>query len=504
MLLSTALLGGMALGGLGVLGKNLLFSKDKVEESQIDKISSDEWEKLWFYNKVCITVDKDDIRTPFLLGVCKLGDNGARYLFRVPYGVTSDSMKRVSSEIKEKFNVDDVAIKPYKDDMVAVELRNVEPENIFKGSIPNEKWEELWKELKIYTGESSVGYKFPTLISENKVAGGIVYEFQLPIGKSSFHVDKQDITVSEFLEARYVEITPTTKNRIEIKAIYDELPTIIPFELVPRTSKDSFEVFIGKFMDDYSRLDFRAMANVLDAGMQGSGKSVVTKACLTYIGCMYDPSEIEVYIADLKRTELGRFRNMKQVKKYVETPEQTNEMVKELLDIMDERYKLFAQRGVSDAYEFNKKYPNEKMPYIFVVIEEMSRYTSNTSLKNLCKSNKEDDQNEKLAELLFNGRASALTVWVTVQRPTKDNLSPDVKSSMGNILAFKTMNSLNSRIICDSDDKLKYLRGKGHGYLISEEGEREMQTFWISNDDIERLLKQHNAFRDTNDVLQLN
>ena len=166
-----------------------------------------------------------------------------------------------------------------------------------------------------------------------------------------------------------------------------------------------------------------------------------------------------------------------------------------LLEIMDERYKLFAKYGVSDAYEYNERFPNDKLPYIFVVIEEMARFTSNKSLKDHCTKAKENDQNEKLAELLFAGRAAAMTLWVTVQRPTKDNLSPDVKSSLGNILAFQTTNSINSRIICDSDDQLKYLRGRGHGYFINEGCEEEFQGFFISNKEIEKILKERNLYK---------
>lgn len=492
-----AVIAGCAIGGITYSCKEIYktFFSIKLDEND-STISKETWNNIWCYNKILVEVDKDNIQIPELTGVEPI-ENGDRYIFSVPLGITTKDMETCEIQIKEISNATDVQIMHYKDNIIHIDISTYEDVEAFNGSIENDEWNQLWKELELTTGNYYDGYKYPRLISESKIKGGISYVFQMPIGRSSFHVEQHDITIKEFLEAKQIEVLALSKNKLEIKAIYEKLPEMIPFELVPRTSDDSYEIPVGKFIDGYAVLDFKKVANVLDAGMQGSGKSVVTKYALAYLGCMYSTKELEIYISDLKRTELNRFKNMKHVKKYVETPKDTDIMIKQLMKIMDERYKKFAEVKVSDIYEYNEKYPESKMTYIFVAIEEMSRYTSNSYVK-LYYKNKGllGDQNETLAELLFNARASGISFWCTVQRPTKENLSPDVKSSLGNILAFKTMNSINSKIICDDDDKLKYLRGKGNGYLITEGLEKEFQAFYISNDEIEQLLEDKDLLKE--------
>lgn len=495
---------GCAIGGLAYSCKEFYktFFSNKLNEGELI-ISKETWENIWSYNKVLVEVDKNDIQMPTLVNVEPI-KNGNRYIFNVPLGITTKDMERCKIQIKEFSNANEIEILYCRSGVVHINIYHYEEIELFNGSIENDKWNELWKELELVTGNQYDGYKYPQLISENKIAGGTSYVFQMPIGRSSSHILKHDTTVKEFLEAREIEIVSLNKNKVEIKAIYDELPDFIPFELFPRTSDDSFEIPIGKFIDGYAVLDFKKVANVLDAGMQGSGKSIATKWALTYLGCMYSPKELEIYISDLKRTELNRFKNMKHVKWYVDTPSGTDIMIKNLIKIMDERYKKFAEAKVSDVYEYNEKYPENKMPYIFVAIEEMSRFTSNAYVKSYYASkNLNTDQNYNLSELLFNARASGLSLWCTVQRPTKENLNPDVKSSLGNILAFKTMNALNSKIICDDDDKLKYLRGKGHGYLITDGMQKEFQSFYITNDEIEQLLEDKDLLKEENENIQI-
>lgn len=492
----TAVLSGCAIGGIMYSFKEL--SKMFFGEKSVDNnkaISKEIWEDIWCRNDVFIEVDEDNILTPLLLSVEEI-TNGLKYIFKMPLGITSKDLQVCKMQVKELSNAMDVEIAHQEGDIAYIDVITRSDIEVFEGTIDNERWNKLWIELELTSKISSSGYKYPALISENDIVGGVSYVFQMPVGKSSHHVLKHDITIKEFLEAKQIEILPISKNRVEIKAFYEELPELVPFELLPRSSKNSFEIPIGKFIDGYAVLDFEKVANVLDAGMQGSGKSVATKSALTYLGCMYTPEELEIYISDLKMTELNRFENMKHVKKYTDTVKGTGLMIKELRDIMNKRYNTFKKLKVSDIYEYNRKYPESKMPYIFVAIDEISKYTKSIAVKPYNKYSDEEDENQILSELLFLARASGISVWCAVQRPTKENLSSDVKSSLGNILAFKTADANNSKIVCDKEEKLQYLRGDGNGYLITENIDKEFQGFYISNDEIDKILKDRDLLKE--------
>ena len=493
------IISGCAIGGLIYSCKELgkLFIKDE-SVTNSETLAKEIWEDIWCRNGIFIQIDEESILTPSLVSVEEI-NNGLRYVFKIPLGITSEDLQVCKLQVKELSNAMDIDISHYKGDIVHIDVITKSDIEVFEGSIDNNKWNKLWIELDLTSKISSFGYTYPTLISESNIIGGTSYIFQMPVGKSSHHVLKHDVTIKEFLEAKQIEILPINKNRVEIKSFDEELPELVPFELYPRSSKDSFEVPIGKFIDGYAVLDFKKVANVLDAGMQGSGKSVATKSALTYLGCMYSPDELNIYISDLKMTELNRFKNMKHVVKYTDTKKGTGDMIKELRNIMNERYAKFKKLKVSDIYEYNKKYPESKMPYIFLAIDEISRYTQSISSKPYNRFSEGEDENQILSELLFLARASGISVWCSVQRPTKENLNPDVKSSLGNILAFKTADANNSRIICDNEEKLQYLRGRGNGYLITEGIDKEFQGFYIENDEIERILTDRDLLKEEDD-----
>lgn len=499
---------GCAIGGLVYISK--IFSNSNSVTIN-DSIPKETWEDIWCHNNVFIEIDKENISIPSLISTERI-KNGIRYLFQIPLGITSKDLLCCNTQIKELSNALDVNISHHNKDVVCIDVMTKSDIEIFEGSIDNEKWNNLWTELDLNSKTNSFGYKCPTLISETSITGGTSYIFQMPVGKSSHHVIKYSGTIREFLESKQIEILPIDKNRVEIKSYHEDLPKLVPFELIPRSSKDSFEIPTGKFIDGYAILDFRKVANVLDVGMQGSGKSVATKSALTYCGCMYSPEELNIYISDLKKTELNRFKDMKHVVKYTDTPKGTKAMIKELISVMNERYTLFTKLRVSDIYEYNEKHPQSKMPYIFVAIDEISRYTqyvTKETMLNLYGNNrysetKMDDGNQLLSELLFLARAAGISVWCSVQRPTKENLNTDVKSSLGNILAFKTADANNSKIVCGNEEKLQYLKGRGNGFFISEGIDKEFQGFYIDNDEIDKILKEKNLLKDKNEYVSPN
>ena len=128
---------------------------------------------------------------------------------------------------------------------------------------------------------------------------------------------------------------------------------------------------------------------------------------------------------------------------------------------------------------YNKRVdPSAKLPYIVFCIEECVRLVNNKNIQ------------QKLSELLFISRACGVYIICTIQRPTKANISPEIKSSLGNIIGLQTVNKRNSEAICD-DDRLKKLRGKGHAWLFKDNEEIEFQSFYLNDetDDIDNILK---------------
>lgn len=492
----TTILTGCALGTLAKVTKEIYtMASDAYKENKRNQISQDTWEKLWRLNNIYIEHNNESITLPKLIDTKKL-DNKEEYIFCLPLGVTTKDIEGCKIQIQELCNSEEINIEYTGNHVFKIEVLHIKKIKTFNGSIETRLWNKLWEEIDVYSGKNPDSRIYPNLISEKDIIGGKSYIFKMPIGTSSSNLKQEKVTITEFLDARYIEVESLKNNTVEIKAIFEELPTMIPFKLVPRSKKGGFEVVLGMCIDGFAKIDFTKMANVLCTGMIGSGKSIATKVALAYIGCMYALDEVEIYIADLKKSELTAFKRLKHVKKYVTTPKETDQMIKELVGIMNKRYDLFEKVGVSDIEEYNKKYPKAKLTYIFVAIEEMVRFTT-AELYPPTRGKITQDQNTILSELLFFARASGMTVWCSVQRPTKDNLDTNIKSSLSSTLGFKTKDKANSLIVCDDEDgKLKDLRGRGNGYLMTEECDKEFQGFFIDNDEIIQLLSERNMLRE--------
>lgn len=335
-----------------------------------------------------------------------------------------------------------------------------------------------WKKFFEATGIRTSSDEKPTFTKAIETQKGHKYLFKIPIGFSTHQLEQKKTSILEFLNAKNIECE-IVGDCLTINATENILPKDAPFEFV-KSSQSCLEVAIGKTLDGYAKLNFSKMPHTLIAGVTGSGKSCVTHSIMTQLVCNYKPSKLHIYLADLKRVELVKYKDLPHTKAYVKTVEQTEELIDNLLKICDERYDKFEEMKVNKIEIYNKRTTEGKMPYIVLCIEECVRLVSNKNLQS------------KLSELLYISRACGVYVILTIQRPTRANISPEIKASLGNIIGLQTVNRRNSEVICE-DDRLKKLRGHGHGWIFKDNGEEEFQGFYLNDetDEIDKILEKY-------------
>ncbi|MBR3324158.1 DUF87 domain-containing protein, partial [Candidatus Saccharibacteria bacterium] len=126
--------------------------------------------------------------------------------------------------------------------------------------------------------------------------------------------------------------------------------------------------------------DLADMRHLLIAGTTGSGKSVMTNTLIMSLLYRNSPSDMRLIIVDPKRVEMAVYKDIP----HLLTPI-INDTAKALSAMkwaateMDRRYTIMEEAGVKNIYDYNKlmkekkdKEGNEKMPYIVIVIDEMS------------------------------------------------------------------------------------------------------------------------------------
>ncbi|WP_270647486.1 FtsK/SpoIIIE domain-containing protein [Paeniclostridium hominis] len=345
-------------------------------------------------------------------------------------------------------------------DLIGIE-EQFDIERFFKTVNFKNKKEEYPKQIKIY--ESKRGY---------------IYLVSAPVGLgvSDFGKHKESL---ELQLRNKVEIKER-KGYIEIEVITKRLSDNIPYNLPGRFKSEGIVLPIGKSLTDTIELDLKENPHSYIVGTTGSGKSVCTKGILTSLTNLYYPSELELYLCDLKRVELNLFSRLKHTKKFVYTVEDTTEVIADLLEETNKRYDLFMKNNVTSIFEYNKLPGVKKLKYQILYVEEIVLLL--------------EDKNKKamklLKQLIAISRASGCYVFITTQRPSADVIDSVVKANINNRIVFKCEDSKNSMVALDKEGAEK-LKGRGHGFIKRGSEIIEFQSFNISDEQVKELIKKY-------------
>jgi S-DNA-T family DNA segregation ATPase FtsK/SpoIIIE len=240
--------------------------------------------------------------------------------------------------------------------------------------------------------------------------------------------------------------------------IYARLITV-PFDMdkeyEPVKAKP-YEIYLGG-TDYYKDVisDMRLHPHILISGVNGSGKSVLMFIMLLNLIISNKQEDVSIYLLQLgDKQDLRVFGKCNQVKYYGRTLEDAVKVLAHLFDEMSRRNKLINEHiTVNNIYEYNKKFPYNKMNYIYVFADEFSLYMEDdldtpqeSFLKNKCQS--------YLKSLIKLARSAGIYVVTGLQRPDKENMLPIFKSQLNTRIAFRQNNGASSLVVVDNYDAL--------------------------------------------------
>ena len=239
--------------------------------------------------------------------------------------------------------------------------------------------------------------------------------------------------------------------------------------------------------------DLGKMPHLLVAGATGSGKSVCLNTIIASLLVSATPDQVQMLMIDPKRVELTVYNGIPHLIKDVITDARMAagalfEMTKE----MDTRYERFAKAGVRKIEEYNAKFPDEKLPYVVIIIDELADLM-------LVAPAKVETTIMRLAQL---ARATGIHLIVATQRPSVDVITGLIKANIPSRIAFAVSSQVDSRTILDMAGAERLLgRGdmlylpidapkpvRSQGALITGSEVHRLVSFWAKQGRPENLL----------------
>lgn len=211
--------------------------------------------------------------------------------------------------------------------------------------------------------------------------------------------------------------------------------------------------------------------HLLIAGETGSGKSTALRAILSTLILHMKPSDIELYLADLKRSEFHLFRGIQHVKSVVNDRPGLSKVLDTIAAELVTRGDLCDKHEVSNIIDLPFK-----IPFIILAIDEVALLKKDKKLMPI------------IEDIAATGRALGVFLILSMQRPDSKLLESGLKSNLTVRMAFKHEDATNSRITLDCAGAEK-IETKGL-MLLKCEGIKNVQSPFLTLPEAKRLLKK--------------
>jgi S-DNA-T family DNA segregation ATPase FtsK/SpoIIIE len=216
--------------------------------------------------------------------------------------------------------------------------------------------------------------------------------------------------------------------------------------------------------------DLARMPHLMIAGATGSGKSVAINAMIMSILYKARPRDVRFVMIDLKMLELSVYEDIPHLLVPVVTdPKQAVAVLNNIVDLMEERYRLMKQHGVRNIDGYNQLVDDdraarggpvielrelasedddepvaptgqpERLPKVVVIVDELADLMMTMGRK----------VEEPITRLAQKARAAGVHLIVATQRPSVDVITGLIKANFPSRISFQVTARVDSRTILD-------------------------------------------------------
>ena len=239
--------------------------------------------------------------------------------------------------------------------------------------------------------------------------------------------------------------------------------------------------------------DLKKLPHLLIAGTTGSGKSVGINAMILSLLYRNSPDNLRLLMIDPKMLEFSIYNDIPHLLTPVITkPKQAVVALNNMVAEMERRYALMSDTRTKNIENYNEKAKKngvESLPYIVVIIDELSDLMM-TSGK---------DVEHSIARLAQMARASGIHLIVATQRPSVDVVTGLIKANLPSRISYRVGQKIDSKIILDQQGA-ESLLGRGD-MLFTPPGATglvRLHAPWSSEEEIEKIVEFLKSQREPN------
>jgi len=223
--------------------------------------------------------------------------------------------------------------------------------------------------------------------------------------------------------------------------------------------------------------DLTTMPHLLIAGTTGSGKSVCINTIIVSLLYKLSPDLCKFILIDPKMLELSAYEGIPHLLSPVITDSKKAASalgwtVKE----MNSRYKLMSNEGVRNIDGYNAKH-KLKMPYIVVVVDEMSDLM-------LVAGKEIENYIQKLSQM---ARAAGIHIIMATQRPSVDVITGTIKANFPTRISFRVSSKIDSRTILGEQGSEQLLGNGDMLFMSSANRIVRIHGPYVSEKEIEKI-----------------
>ena len=272
------------------------------------------------------------------------------------------------------------------------------------------------------------------------------------------------------------------KNTVGIEIPNDSRESVYLKEIVGNEKfqkKDiKLPIAIGKSISGIPIVaDLTSMPHLLIAGTTGSGKSVCINTIIVSLLYRLSPELCKFILIDPKMLELSAYEGIPHLLTPVITDsKKAASALGWTVREMSIRYKLMSKEGVKNIDGYNTKH-KLKMPYIVVVVDEMSDLM-------LVAGKEIENYIQKLSQM---ARAAGIHIIMATQRPSVDVITGTIKANFPTRISFRVSSKIDSRTILGEQGAEQLLGNGGMLFMSSANKIVRIHGPYVSEKEIEKI-----------------